>query len=516
MEDLIERLCKYYGITKEDYKRLSLPPSFSNIPLLNENPIVLKAIKKLELIKKENGRVLVYGDYDTDGVMSTSILVSSFREFGLQTEGYLPSRYIDGYGLTVENVRKIKSKGYSLIFTCDNGVTAHEALIEAKKIGIDVIILDHHEFDDRQPECDIVIHPNMVNYGKVDISAGYLSFIFSCALLNHVDDYLMCLGAISTISDMMPLLDYNREIVRLMLEKMNKVQYKEFGMLTANKHFDETVFQMEIIPKINSIGRIEKGNSINRLIKYFSAHDREYNEKVATWINEQNEKRKELTKNAADSLNLNPNDAAIVVQTNLPEGLNGLLAARLLNAYQKPIAVFSEKEKEPSLLVGSLRSLEGMNILEAYSSMKTTLLTKGGHPFAGGCSIKKEDFENFKKDYIFFALKHKIMAKKNDLIDISLSECNMKSYRIIRSLAPFGMSWDAPKFLLKDLNPTTFTYIKNGQYLSVKLSEDTKIFSFSLNENSFEPDEKVNLSISFKLNEYKGKLSLNLMAERAI
>ena len=355
-----------------------------------------------------------------------------------------------------------------------------------------------------------------MNYGKVDISAGYLSFIFSCALLNRIDDYLMCLGAVSTISDMMPLLGYNREIVRLMLEKMNKVQYREFEMLTTNKHFDESVFQMEIIPKINSIGRIEKGNSINRLIKYFSAHDREYNEKVATWINEQNEKRKELTKNAADSLSLNPNDAAIVVQTNLPEGLNGLLAARLLNTYQKPIAVFSEKEKEPSLLVGSLRSLEGMNILEAYSSMKTTLLTKGGHPFAGGCSIKKEDFENFKKDYIFFALKHKIMAKKNDLIDISLSECNMKSYRIIRSLAPFGMSWDAPKFLLKDLNPTTFTYVKNGQYLSVKLSEDTKIFSFSLNENSFEPDERVNLSISFKLNEYKGKLSLNLMAERAI
>ncbi len=516
MEDFVERLCKYYGIAKEDYKRLSLPPSFSNIPLLNDNPIVLAAIERLKCIRENNGRVLVYGDYDTDGVMSTSILVSSFREFGLNAEGYLPSRYSDGYGLTVENVRKIKSSGYSLIFTCDNGVTAHEALLEAKNLGIEVIILDHHEFDERKPECDIVIHPSTVNYGDVEISAGYLSFIFSCALLQKVDNYLLCLGAVSTISDMMPLLSYNREIVRLMFQIMEKEHYKQFTMLTSSHYLDESVFQMEIIPKINSIGRIEKGSTINRLVKYFSGHDETYNEKISLWINEQNEKRKELTRNAAESLQITPTDAAIVVQTNLPEGLNGLLAARLLNTYQKPIAVFSEKEKEPSFLVGSLRSLEGMNILDAYSAMKTPLLSKGGHPFAGGCSIKKEDFESFKKDFIFFALKNKVMAKKKDSIDILLPECNMKSYRLIRNLAPFGMSWEAPKFLLKGLDPKTFTYVKNGQFLSVKLSEEAKIFSFSLNENSFEPDEKANLLLSFKINEYRGKQSLNLIAERAI
>ncbi len=516
MEDFVERLCKHYGISKEDYKRLTLPPSFSNIPLLNDNPLIISAIERLKKAREQGERVLVYGDYDTDGVMSTSILVSAFREFGIQTEGYLPSRYLDGYGLTVENVRKIKSGGYSLIFTCDNGVTAHDALKEARQLGIEVIILDHHEFDEYKPECDIVIHPSTVSYGKTDISAGYLSFIFSCALLGRVDDYLLCLGAVSTISDMMPLLEYNREIVRLMLDIINENQYKEFSMLTTCKRFDESTFQMEIIPKINSIGRIEKGKEINRLIKYFSGHDSEYNEKVASWINESNDKRKELTKNATESLVISPNDAAIVIETNLPEGLNGLLAARLLNIYQKPVAVFSKKEKEPGLLVGSIRSLEGVNILELYSSMKTNLLTKGGHPFAGGCSIKEEDFESFKKDFLFFVLKNKIMAKKSDSIDITLGECNMKSYRAIRTLAPFGMSWEAPKFLLKDLNPTTFTYVKNGQYLSVKLSEDTKIFSFSLNETSFEPSEKVNLLLSFKLNEYKGKITLNLMAERAI
>lgn len=515
MDSLLDRICQHYGITKEEYERISLPPSFSNLPLLDDNPIVLKAIERLEDIKERKGKVLVYGDYDTDGVMSTSILVRAFREFGIQTEGYLPSRYQDGYGLTVNNVDKIFQKGYSLIFTCDNGVTAHDALKEAKKLGIEVIILDHHEFDDVAPETDIVIHPETTKYGSVAISAGYLSFIFSHALLKKTDPYLLSLGAVSTISDMMPFLSYNREIIRLMLDYIRKKPINEFLLLTERKYIDESVFQMEIIPKINSIGRIEKGSTINRLLRYFVERDPKMNETISSWINEENEKRKELTKNAVDELSLSPSDLAIVVQTSLPEGLNGLLASRLLATYQKPVAVFSPMEKDPSLLVGSLRSLEGVNILDVFKEINIPLLSKGGHPFAGGCSIRKEDFESFRKEYIFFALKHKIMAKNDDGIDISLNECNMKSYRLIETFSPFGLGWEAPKFLLKGLNPTTFTYLKGGKYLSVKLSEDTKIFSFSLGENSFEADEKVNLLLNFRLNEFKGKLSLNLMAERA-
>lgn len=516
MSELIEKLCQYYKINKEEYERISLPPSFSNIPLLDDDPIVKKAIDKLNVIKEKNGKVLVYGDYDTDGVMSTSILVRALREYGLKAEGYLPSRYLDGYGLTVDNVIKIKQSGYSLIFTCDNGVTAHDALKKAKEIGIEVIILDHHEFDDQEVECDIVMHPQTTKYGNVEISAGYLSFVFSHALLGKKDDYLLTLGAISTLSDMMPLLSYNREIVRLMLKILEKNLFEEISLLTDKKHFDESVFQMEIIPKINSIGRIEKNGTINRLVKYFVNRQHSVNEKIATWINEENEKRKEITKTALDEVSISSSDAAIVIETSLPEGLNGLLASRLLNAYQKPVAVFSPMEKDPNLLVGSLRSLDGVDILEVFKNIRIPLVSKGGHPFAGGCSINKTDFEGFKKDFIFFALKHKIMAKKEDSIQISLNECNMKTYRLIETFSPFGMNWNAPKFLLKDLNPTTFTYIKGGKYLSMNLSSDTKILSFSLNQDSFEADEKVSLLLNFKLNEYKGKISLNLMAERAI
>lgn len=516
METLLERICNHYQITKEEYEKISLPPSFSNLPLLDEDPIVKKAIEHLSLMRDGHKKVLVYGDYDTDGVMSTSILVRSFREFGIDVSGYLPSRYLDGYGLTAENVRKIAKNGYSMIFTCDNGVTAHEALQTAKEEGIEVIILDHHEFDSLSPETDLVIHPLTTHYGEVAISAGYLSFIFSHALLGRYDEYLMCLGAISTISDMMPFREYNREIVRLMLETVKKNRYFEIVALTDKESIDETTFQMEIVPKINSVGRLEKGTTINRLIHYFADPMNPQKEKIAEWINKVNENRKSITKEGINGLDFNPNDAAIVVLTSLPEGLNGLLASRLLSQFQKPIAVFSPTEKNPDVLVASLRSQEGFNILEALEESKVRLLTKGGHPFAGGCSLQKQDFERFKKDFIFLALKHKLAPKNTDGIEIYLNECNMKSYRLLKTFSPFGLEWEAPKFILRGLNPTTFTYTRDGKYLSTKLSPDTRLFSFSLNEDSFEMDQKVDLLLTFKLNEFKGKVTLDLIAERAI
>jgi single-stranded-DNA-specific exonuclease len=223
MASFTERLLAYYELTEESYGRLIAPPSFSSLPLLNDNPLVKQALERLAQAKANHEKVLIYGDYDTDGIMSTSILLRSFRRYGLLAEGYLPSRYLDGYGLTAENVDKMAAKGFQLIVTCDNGVTAYEALSEAAKKGIDVIIIDHHEFGEQQPQALVVIHPDTVHYGATPISAGYLSFIFATALLGQKDDYLLTLASLSTLSDMMPLKEYNREIVRLRVSESSSL-----------------------------------------------------------------------------------------------------------------------------------------------------------------------------------------------------------------------------------------------------------------------------------------------------
>jgi single-stranded-DNA-specific exonuclease len=514
MASFTERLLAYYELSEEEYGRRIAPPSFSSLPLLDGNPLVKTAIARLDKAKAAHEKVLIYGDYDTDGIMSCSILLRSFRRYGLMAEGYLPSRYLDGYGLTAENVDKMATKGFRLIFTCDNGVTAYEALNEAAAKGIDVIILDHHEFGEETPKALAVIHPETVHYGATPISAGYLSFIFATALLKEKDDYLLTLASLSTLSDMMPLKEYNREIVRLGLAALQANRYPEIVALSDKRHYDSKTLQMEVIPKINAIGRVVEGTEINRLLHYFADEKGLGKQEIAAWLLATNEERKAQTKTAESQISVDPADEAIVVQADIPEGLNGLLANRLLNEYEKPVAVFSPMAGSPDVLVGSLRSKEGFNILKALEGQKVKLLSGGGHAFAGGVSIAKSDFAAFKKEFIFAALKHKLAPKTQKLIPLELAECTEANAQIVDSFGPYGMEWEEPRFLLKGLDPKLFTYASGGKYLSYRLPSGARLFSFTINEDTFSLDESVSLSVSFSHHEYQGRLSLDLLAEK--
>jgi single-stranded-DNA-specific exonuclease len=359
--DFLEKLLDYYGFSKQDYEKRVLAPSFSSLPLIDAKEETQKAIQALTDAKSQGEKVLVYGDYDTDGIMSASIMVRALREFGLTAEGYLPSRYKDGYGLTAENVDKIADKGFNLIFTTDNGVTAYEALDEAKKRGLKVIILDHHEFGEKAPEALAVLHPTTLAYGDTPISAGYLSFIFSCALLKKEDDYLLTLGAMSTLSDLMPLTSYNREIVRLALEAIQKNNYPEIGLLSDKRPIDETILQMEIIPKLNAVGRLLEGYETNRLLKYFSLVDPTGKEAVASWLNSVNEERKEKTKAAELSLSFDPNEEALVVLADIPEGPQWLIGQSASSGIRKAgrgLFAFEEGSERLSRLDPEQRGLQ--------------------------------------------------------------------------------------------------------------------------------------------------------------
>jgi len=511
MEALSDRLRAYYGMSLEDYERFKEPPSFQNVPTIENDLNVQKTIKRLKLAKEKGEKVLVYGDYDTDGVMSASIMVRLLKGDGIEVDGYLPSRYLDGYGLTKENVVKIAKNGFSLIVTTDNGVTAFDAIDEAKKLGLDVIIMDHHEFGLHDPNADIIIHPDRLNYGDVPISAGMLCFLFSVAYLNKIDPYLLSLGATSTISDSMPIKKYNREMVRLLLQYVNQYHYPEFMMLSKSKTLDMDEFKFTIIPKINAVGRVEKGTSINRLLHYFADEGTIGKGKVASIMDEINEERKALTNEALATIKFNSDESSVVVVTDLLEGLNGLLASRLLQSEKKPIAVFSPKENDSSILVGSLRSQEGFDILEAFKATGVELISHGGHAFAGGCSIKKSDFLPFKKDFNFFALKHPLKSKEKKLVELNLSECTLSSYEILQSFSPFGFGHEEPHFVLHNLDTNTFCYARDGRYLSTALRSDVRLFSFSLGKEDFKNYSQVDLEVSFSLNNYRGKTGLDVL-----
>lgn len=516
MDSFLAKLLAYYGMDEEGFRAYSAPSSFSSLPSIKDHPLTQQALALLAKVQASQGRVLVYGDYDTDGISSASIILYSLRKKGFTAEGYLPSRYSDGYGLTKENVDKIAAAGYALIFTTDNGVTAHEALKEAQAKKLPVIVLDHHEFDAIPPEAAVVLHPDTLGIGKTPISAGFLAFLFSEALLEKTDDYLLSLGALSTISDMMPLKSYNRDLVRLGLKKINEAHYPQFFALTPKSEIDEKVLGLEAIPKLNAVGRMEKGHAINHLLTYFLSDDPAQIRSLADWLESVNAKRKEETKAASLKAEIDPSEEAIVLKAEIPEGLNGLLASRLLEQYQKPVAVFSPSENEPGVLVGSLRSKEGFNILKALEANKAPLLSGGGHAFAGGVAIKESDYDLFKKDFIYCALKHQLEPKKEKTIPLEVGECTLDNYRTLRLFGPFGMENPEPRFLLSALRSEEFTYAKNGLYLSTKINEQARLFSFSINEDTYPLKGEVSLLVRFALNEYKGRFSLDLVAEKVI
>ena len=206
MESLKERLLKYYSWDEEEFAANTREPSFSSFPDLFGDKEAQKARERIFLVGRKKEKVLLYGDYDTDGIMGTSILHACLRGIGIEPAYFIPSRYMDGYGLNQTNAEKIAKAGYSLLLLIDNGVSCGKEIAFLREKGVDVIVIDHHSILGEIPSCCAFLHPQTLGIGKdgFNISAGLLSFLFSRFLLGRDDPYLLCLGAVSTPSSILP------------------------------------------------------------------------------------------------------------------------------------------------------------------------------------------------------------------------------------------------------------------------------------------------------------------------
>ena len=255
--------------------------------------------------------------------MATTILVKALQKLNAEVRYYIPSRYQDGYGLNEKNVQSIKEKGYSLIITVDNGISALEAISKAKELGIDVIVTDHHEQIRELPDTPYIMHPIISEYGDVYCCGAYVSFMLTTGLLGYYDSYLLSLASIATISDMMPLVKYNRNIVRLGLKYINENKYLNIIKLLNNQenNVDENTIGLEIAPKINAIGRMKEDVfSMQRIVRYFlTTNEKDMNE-LLEWINSVNNERKELIKSVSESIIYDNNSPSIIVIKKKKEG----------------------------------------------------------------------------------------------------------------------------------------------------------------------------------------------------
>ena len=256
--DFKTKLLNYFNINDEQYKELTKPIEKIILPSYNNFNDMKKATETIKNAMANNDKIVIYGDYDCDGIMSTSIMVKCFNMLNYHIGYYIPSRYIDGYGLNAKRVQDFYDKGYKLIITVDNGIAQFEAIQKAYDLGMKVIVTDHHERQEILPDVEAILHPIISNYGNVVCCGAYVAFMLASSLLNKYDEYLLSLASIATISDMMPLVSYNRDIVRLGIYYMNKNNYYSIRLLSEESIIDENVIGLKMAPKINAIGRMMK------------------------------------------------------------------------------------------------------------------------------------------------------------------------------------------------------------------------------------------------------------------
>ena len=237
--ELLDRLLEYYQIDKAEYERITAPVSLTSFNKGHEFDEIEKAVNLVKEVLNKDGKILIYGDYDADGVMGTSILVKMFQYLNKEVDYYIPNRYNDGYGLNVEHANEYIKKGYDLIITVDNGITAFEAIELLHNNGVKVLILDHHQNQETVPLADAICHPIYSHFGDVSSSGAFTAFIYSISLLGRVDKYLALLASISVISDMMPLLDYNRSLLRAMFKEYQVGEFLPVDLLAEHEPLND-------------------------------------------------------------------------------------------------------------------------------------------------------------------------------------------------------------------------------------------------------------------------------------
>lgn len=505
MKSFLDRVLEYYDLTKEDYDELIKDVNLDNLPYFDAYKNIVECVNFIKKKVENKEKILIYGDYDCDGVISTSIIYLTLKNNDFIPGFYIPFREKDGYGLTKENVDKFYSLGYRTFILVDNGITLNEEIEYCNNLGIDVIILDHHMPENNLPKAKYILHPTVSGFSDYNMSAGTVCFYFSYAYLNKIDEYLLTLAGISTLSDLMPLKKINRIFVKLCLKMLNENRYLNIISLMENKiKYDENDLTMQFIPKINAIGRIINDNTIFNIVRFFNSYDNEFIlNKYIDWINNTNDKRKDLLKEALNKEEYKEDgSSSIFIKTDINEGLIGLLSSKYMNDFNKPCVVIT-KSGEDSIYKGSIRSKNGFDVSIFLDKNKDLLINYGGHINAGGFTIKVDNVDDLKVRLEKAAQKY-LFLDDEKYLEINLNEVNFENYNILYALAPFGMGFKPANILMSGISTKFLTFSKDNKHIITNISPLANITYFNFNKEIFNY-KSIDLIGNMNINSFRGK-----------
>ena len=509
MNSLVNAVIEFNHLDSNQIDQLHNPKEYkiSSHTLFDQaEEIVLSHIKK-------NNKIIICGDYDADGICSTTILYRTLKKLNADVGYYIPNRFKEGYGLNDNTVELALNKGYELFILVDNGVSADSSLVKIKEAGKKCIILDHHSYEG-DVLCDCLVHPNLLDEDYHDMCGSGLALNLAERLIGY-DPFNVSLAGIATIADLMPLWGFNRSLVTRSVSEINNHQAQVFmNLLNSSKSISETDIAFQLVPKLNAIGRLADVIDVNQVVKYLCLDNIGSIDAFSKEIIRVNEMRKEINQRMyVKALEMLSNENVIVLyDESFHEGIVGITAGRLASELKKPVFVLN---KEGNRLKGSGRSFGSIDLRDLVSPANHLLNRFGGHSQAAGLELDISNVNAFiqlvnenKEALIQHSVDYQFLDMKHEWLDLDV-------FNELLNYGPFGQGFQIPSFRFNEFE------IKGSRIIRGGISFDLSIYNMNISAVYFQSilDERLILSnfSSFigrvTLDEFRGQRKLKIMIE---
>ncbi len=490
-------------------------------------PDMEKAVKRILEAMSKKEKIVIYGDYDVDGITSITVLKKFFADRGISVDSYIPNRLEEGYGLNKEAIDTLKD--YDLMITVDCGISGIEEIDYAMSLGIDVVVTDHHEPTEVLPKALAVVDAKRRdNQYPFNLLAGVgvcFKLIQAISLKMGLPDkeYLKYLDivCVGTISDIVPLVDENRVIAKLGLKLVS--QTKNIGLRCllesiGYKKVDSTSISFGVAPRINACGRMGFEKEALRL---FLTDSVEEAREIAKRLNQYNQERqtaeKKIFEEAVQMIETSEKDKAGIIlgSPNWHHGVIGIVSSKVTDLYFKPSVLVCFEGEEGK---GSGRSIPGFDLHHALTECSSHLTKFGGHSMAVGVTIQKSEFEDFKEEFENFLQNSNI----RDIIpivyideEVSLKEIDLETVKQIQLLEPFGEANKMPLFLFRNLKIHSIRTLSEGKHLKLTLKEDQVIveaIGFNMGElaSTYTIEDYVDVVGTLEVNRFNGNEQIQI------
>ncbi len=518
-EEILKIILANRKITGQKEIAAFLHPNLEELTVANaglKKEELEKAAERIKKALKNRESIVVYTDYDVDGVCGGAIVWETLYELKANVMPYIPHRSGEGYGLSKKGIDRIKNEfNPQLIITVDHGISADEEINYAKTLGMETIVLDHHLKPAKIPKVAALIH-------TTSLCSGGIAWFFRQFLLKKNDD--LDLAAMATVADLMPLTGLNRVIVKFGLEQLNKTKRLGLNALIKESGLEKGkigVFEIGhvLAPRINAMGRLEHALDALRLI---CTKDESRALELSRKLSLTNRTRQEMMQQSSEhAIRLVSRETVgkllFVVHETYNEGVIGLIAGKLVETYWRPAIVVS-KGREYSK--ASARSIAGLNIVELIKEASDLLVNVGGHPMAAGFTVETKNLEKLRQRLTDITeaklTEEKLVRVKKIDLELDFPQINKPLFKLIQQISPFGIGNPEPVFASCQADVINASQIgKDKKHLRLYLRQGNVLLSaigFGMGENlsKLSPDKPVDIAYTIDLNNWNGKEKLQL------